>query len=154
MYPKKISLKKFSDNRGYLLELLPKKFKKKFIYFIITKSKKNVLRGLHYDKNLQEEKLIFLLEGEILDVCINLKNKKNVKYYNTLKKGDCLHIPRGFAHGYKCIGKNNILMYFLSKSYNVKNNKGLHWKDKKLKINWKIKKPIISNKDNNLPNIK
>ena len=82
MYPKKISLKKFSDNRGYLLELLPKKFKKKFVYFIITKSKKNVLRGLHYDKNLQEEKLIFLLEGKILDVCINLKNKKNVNYYN------------------------------------------------------------------------
>ena len=154
MYPKKISLKKFSDNRGYLLELLPKKFKKKFVYFIITKSKKNVLRGLHYDKNLQEEKLIFLLEGKILDVCINLKNKKNVKYYNILKKGDCLHIPKGFAHGYKCTGKNNILMYFLSKSYNVKNNKGIHWNDKKLKINWKIKKPIISNKDNNLPKIK
>jgi dTDP-4-dehydrorhamnose 3,5-epimerase-like enzyme len=64
MNPKKISLKKFVDRRGYLLELLPKEFKKKFIYFIITKSKKNVLRGLHYDKNLQEEKLVFLLEGK------------------------------------------------------------------------------------------
>ena len=156
MNPKKISLKKFVDRRGYLLELLPKEFKKKFIYFIITKSKKNVLRGLHYDKNIQEEKLVFLLEGKILDVCVNLKkkDKSNIKYYNTLKRGDCLYIPKGFAHGYKCIGENNVLIYFLSKFYNVNNNKGINWKDETLKINWKIKKPIISSKDNNLPNFK
>ena len=154
MNTKKISLKKFTDKRGYLLELLPKEFKKKFNYFIITKSKKNVLRGLHYDKNLQEEKLIFLLEGKILDVCVNLKkkDKNNMKYYNILKKGECLYIPKGFAHGYKCIGENNVLIYFLSKFYNVNNNKGIYWNDETLKINWKIKNPIVSNKDNNLPN--
>ena len=54
MKPKKIKLNKFNDKRGYLLELLPKKFKNIFKYSIITSSKKNVLRGLHYDKLLNE----------------------------------------------------------------------------------------------------
>ena len=65
---------------------------------------------------------------------------------------NALYIPKGFAHGYKCIGENNVLIYFLSKFYNVNNNKGIYWNDETLKINWKIKNPIVSNKDNNLPN--
>ena len=54
MQPKKIKLNKFDDERGYLLELLPKELKNIFKYSIITSSKKNVIRGLHYDKFLNE----------------------------------------------------------------------------------------------------
>jgi dTDP-4-dehydrorhamnose 3,5-epimerase len=76
MKPEKIKLKKFDDDRGYLLELLPKKFKNLFKYSIITSSKKNVIRGLHYDKWLNEKKLIYILKGEILDVTVDVKKKK------------------------------------------------------------------------------
>ena len=152
MKPKKIKLKKFDDERGYLLELLPKKFTNLFKYSIITSSKKNVIRGLHYDKWLNENKLIYILKGEILDVTVDVKKNKKI-YYNRLKKGDALFIPSEFAHGYKCLAKENVLLYFLSKNYNPKNQKGIFWQDKKLKIKWNIKNPIVSTKDKILPNL-
>ena len=152
MKPKKIKLNKFNDERGYLLELLPKKFKNIFKYSIITSSKKNVIRGLHYDKLLNEKKLIYVLKGKILDVTVDIK--KNTKiYYNKLEEGDALFIPSEFAHGYKCLANENILIYFLSKNYNPKHQKGIFWKDNKLKIKWSIKDPIISIKDKMLPNL-
>ena len=152
MQPKKIRLNKFDDERGYLLELLPKELKNIFKYSIITSSKKNVIRGLHYDKFLNEKKLIYVIKGEILDVTVNIKKNKKI-YYNKLKKGDALFIPSEFAHGYKCIARENVLLYFLSKDYNPKNQKGIFWKDNKLKIKWNIKTPIISTKDKMLPNL-
>ncbi|MDC1245397.1 dTDP-4-dehydrorhamnose 3,5-epimerase family protein [Pelagibacteraceae bacterium] len=152
MQPKKIKLNKFDDERGYLLELLPKELKNIFKYSIITSSKKNVIRGLHYDKFLNEKKLIYVLKGEILDVTVNIKKNKKI-YYNKLKKGDALFIPSEFAHGYKCIARENVLLYFLSKDYNPNNQKGIFWKDNKLKIKWNIKTPIISTKDKMLPNL-
>ena len=153
MKPKKIKLNKFYDERGYLIELLPKKFKNIFKYSIITSSKKNVIRGLHYDKLLNEKKLIYILKGKILDVTVNVKKNKKI-YYNKLKKGDALFIPSEFAHGYKCLAKENILLYFLSKNYNPKNQKGIFWKDNRLKIKWDINSPIISNRDKILPNLR
>ena len=152
MQPKKIKLNKFDDERGYLLELLPKELKNIFKYSIITSSKKNVIRGLHYDKFLNEKKLIYVLKGEILDVTVNIKKNKKI-YYNKLKKGDALFIPSEFAHGYKCIARENVLLYFLSKDYNPNYHKGIFWKDNKLKIKWNIKTPIISTKDKMLPNL-
>lgn len=155
MLIKKIKLNKYTDSRGFLLELLPAIYKKKFSYSILTSSKKNVIRGLHYDKDLNEEKIIYVLKGKILDVCVDLKKGKNYKkiHYNYLKKEDSIFIPKGFAHGYRCIGKKNILLYFLSKNYNPKKNMGIIWNDKKLNISWKIKKPILSAKDKNLPTL-
>ena len=152
MQPKKIRLNKFDDERGYLLELLPKELKNIFKYSIIPSSKKNVIRGLHYDKFLNEKKLIYVIKGEILDVTVNINKNKKI-YYNKLKKGDALFIPSKFAHGYKCIARENVLLYFLSKDYNPKNQKGIFWKDNKLKIKWNIKTPIISTKDKMLPNL-
>jgi dTDP-4-dehydrorhamnose 3,5-epimerase len=155
MFVKRIKLKKYKDSRGFLLELLPANYKKKFYYSILTSSKKNVIRGLHYDSGFLEEKIIYILKGRILDVCVNLKKGKNYKkiYYNTLKKGDSIYIPKGLAHGYRCIGKENILLYFISKTYNPKKNMGIKWNDKTLNISWRIKKPILSIKDKKLPTI-
>ena len=155
MFVKRIKLKKYIDSRGFLLELLPANYKKKFHYSILTSSKRNVIRGLHYDSDLLEEKIIYILKGRILDVCVNLKKGKNYKkiYYNTLKRGDSIYIPKGLAHGYRCIGKEKILLYFISKTYNPKKNMGIKWNDKTLNISWRIKKPILSIKDKKLPTI-
>jgi len=154
MYPRKINLKKYKDSREFLLELLPKKFKKKFYYSILSSSKKNVIRGLHYDKGFSEEKIIYVVKGKILDICVNLKKKTYKKISSfLLKEGDSIYIPGGFAHGYRALNKENIILYFLSKSYNSKKKRGIKWNDKILNIPWKIKKPIISINDKNLPSI-
>jgi dTDP-4-dehydrorhamnose 3,5-epimerase len=149
---KKIKLKRFIDNRGYLLELIPKEYQNIFKYSIITSSKKNVIRGLHYDKLFNEKKLIYILKGNILDVTVDILKRK--VFYNNLKKNDALFIPKGFAHGYKCLSKENIMIYFLSKNFNIKNQRGIIWNDTKLNIKWACSKPIISFKDRKLPSIK
>ena len=152
MKPLKIKSNTYLDNRGFLVELVPKKMNKRFVYSIITQSKKNVLRGMHFNKKKDEEKLVYILNGKILDVTINLNKGKNFGkiYYNRLKKNDILFIPKGFAHGYLCLDIKNTILYLLNKKYSSKNNSGFFWKDKKFKIKWGIVKPILSTKDKKL----
>ena len=152
MKPRKIKGTKYKDNRGFLIEVVPKKIKKKFIYSIITESKKNVLRGMHFNKKKNEEKLVYILDGKVLDITINLNKGKSFGkiFYNRLKKNDILLIPRGFAHGYLCLESKNTILYLLNKKYAPKNNSGFFWKNKKFNIKWGIKKPILSTKDRKL----
>ena len=152
MKPQKIKGTKYKDNRGFLIEVVPKKIKKKFIYSIITESKKNVLRGMHFNKKKNEEKLVYILDGKVLDITINLNKGKSFGkiFYNRLKKNDILLIPRGFAHGYLCLESKNTILYLLNKKYTPKNNSGFFWKNKKFNIKWGIKKPILSTKDKKL----
>ena len=152
MKPRKIKGTKYKDNRGFLIEVVPKKIKKKFIYSIITQSKKNVLRGMHFNKKKNEEKLVYILDGKVLDITVNLNKGKSFGkiFYNRLKKNDILLIPRGFAHGYLCLESKNTILYLLNKKYAPKNNSGFFWKNKKFNIKWGIKKPILSTKDKKL----
>ena len=156
MYPVKYNSKFYNDKRGYLREIIPQKIKSKFIYSILTNSKKNVLRGMHFNKKMNEEKLIYVLDGKILDVTIDLNRGKNFGkiFYHNLKKNDILFIPKGYAHGYICLEKSNSILYLLNKKFSKSNNYGFIWNDKKFKIKWKIKKPILSKKDKNLKEYK
>jgi len=149
MRPIKSTCKQYKDVRGHLSEITPKKINKKFSYSILTESKKNVIRGMHFNKVMNEEKLLFILKGKILDVTINLNKGKNFGkiFYFNLKKNDILFIPKGFAHGYLCLGEKNTILYLLNKKYSNKNNTGFCWNDKNFNIKWGIKKPILSNKD-------
>ncbi len=152
MKPVKFKINDFYDNRGFLIELIPNKIKFNFNYSIITFSKKNVLRGMHYNKTEKENKLTYILNGRIYDVLVNLNKGKNFGkiFYFELKKNDLLFIPRGFAHGYHCLAKQNSILYFMNQKYKKKNNKGFSWDDKNFNIKWKTNKPILSNKDKNL----
>lgn len=156
MLPKKIKRKIFKDKRGFLLEIIPKNLNKKFIYSILTESKKKVLRGMHFNKKMNEEKLVIILNGNIKDVTINLNEGKNFGkiFYFNLKKNDILFIPKGFAHGYYCKSNKNSILYLLNKKYSKKNNSGFIWNDKNFKIKWKIKNPILSPQDKNLKEYK
>ena len=149
MRPIKSTCKQYKDVRGHLSEITPKKINKKFSYSILTESKKNVIRGMHFNKVMNEEKLLFILKGKILDVTINLNKGKNFGkiFYFNLKKNDILFIPKGFAHGYLCLGEKNTILYLLNKKYSNKNNNGFCWNDKNFNIKWGIKKPILSMKD-------
>lgn len=149
MRPIKSTCKQYKDIRGQLSEITPKKINKKFSYSILTESKKDVIRGMHFNKVMNEEKLLVILKGKILDVTINLNKGKNFGkiFYFKLKKNDILFIPKGFAHGYLCLGKKNTVLYLLNKKYSNKNNTGFCWNDKNFNIKWGIKKPILSMKD-------
>ena len=151
---------KYIDTRGEFRELIiEKEIKIKFPFNVISISKKNVVRGLHYQVNKPQGKFISVLKGEILDVAVDLrKNSKTFgKHYKILlSEVNCksIFIPEGFAHGFSCLGKENIVVYSCTNYRNPSGEKGILWNDKTLKINWKVKKPILSTKDKNNPRFK
>jgi dTDP-4-dehydrorhamnose 3,5-epimerase len=154
LIPKKFKLKNFPDNRGLILEITNRKIKLNFKYKIIAISKRNVLRGLHFKKKY-ENKLLIMIKGNVMDYCVSLIKKNfGKKYRFYLKTGDALFIPKGYAHGYLCKAKENIILYKLSSNYESKLNTGIRWDDPSLNLEWKIKNPILSKNDKRLPFLK
>ena len=144
----------YSDSRGYLREIFKKKnLQKNLIFHYFAKSKKNVFRGFHFQSKNQQEKLVSVLEGAIIDICVDLrKNSKTFgKIFKVLlseKNKKSIFIPKGFAHGYFTLKKFN-LVYFQNSNYRNKNQeKGILWNDIDLNLKLPIKKPLISKKDN------
>ena len=146
--------KNFFDNRGHSRELaLEKKIKKRLIFTVTSKSKRNVLRGLHMQKKLKQGKYISCLKGEILDVVVDCRKKsktfgKHFKIILSEKNCKSIYIPPGFLHGFLGLGKENIVIYGCTNYRDQKSEIGVSWNDKDLKINWSIKSPILSKKDN------
>ena len=146
------------DQRGYLRELVIEKLiKKKFKFQITSLSKKNVLRGLHFQIKKPQGKLISVIKGEIFDVAVDLrKNSKTFgKHFSIrLNEKNCtaVFIPPGFAHGFLSLKKENIVCYSCTEYRSPHNERSLKYNDPKLKIQWPSKKPKISKKDKNADN--
>ena len=147
----------FIDNRGYYWTSWKKGQVKKirFKHDKFSLSKKNVLRGLHGDTKTW--KLVSCPYGKFLLVVVNFdkKSKNFLKYKSwTLSHKNRLQIliPPNYANGHLCISKECLFHYKLSyKGSYIDSNKqfSLRWNDPKLKIKWKIKKPILSKRDKN-----
>ncbi|MDC1279808.1 dTDP-4-dehydrorhamnose 3,5-epimerase [Pelagibacteraceae bacterium] len=152
-----IKNKKFIDNRGSFREILVEKnIKKKFPFNVVSISKKNVIRGMHYQKKNPQGKYISVIKGKILDVVIDIrKNSKTFGEYFSivLSEKNCksVYIPEGFAHGFASLDKVNIVIYSCTNYRNKNSEHGILWNDKTLNIKWPIKKPIISKKDKKNP---
>ena len=147
--------KYFTDTRGYFLELYKSKIiRKRFPFSCISLSKKNVIRGLHLQMKNPQAKYISVLKGKVLDVAVDLR--KNSKTFGKVFKiilsernSKSVYLPKGFAHGFCGLGKENYLLYSCSNYRNKNSELGIIWNDKDLKIKWLVKKPIISKKDKN-----
>ena len=144
---------KFNDSRGYFRELLlEKKLKKKFKFNVVSMSKKNVIRGLHFQIKKPQGKFISVIKGKIVDVAVDLrKNSKTFgKHFKIIlsdKNCTSIYIPEGFAHGFGGLEKENVVVYSCTNYRFKKGESGIKWNDKNLKIKWNISKPIISSKD-------
>ena len=155
-----IENEKYKDSRGYFREVLVEKnLKKKFPFNIVSVSKKNVIRGLHYQKRNSQGKYISVIAGKILDVVVDIrKNSKTFgKHFSiVLSNENCksIYIPEGFAHGFAALDKLNIVIYSCTKYRDKDSEHGILWNDKSLGINWSVRKPIVSKKDRKNPNFK
>ena len=147
--------KNFYDKRGLFRELaLEKLIKKRFIFSVVSKSKRNVLRGLHMQKKFKQGKYVSVLKGKVLDVVVDCRKKSKTfgKHYKIiLSEKNCksIFIPPGFIHGFLGLEKENIINYMCTNYRNKNSEIGVKWDDVSLKINWNIKKPILSQKDKN-----
>ena len=144
------------DNRGYFRETYKNNFfkNKKLIFWCMSKSKKNVVRGLHLQKKNQQAKFISVIKGKIFDVALDLRKKSKTygKQYSIIlsdKNSTSIFIPTGFAHGFCGLESDNLVFYGCSNYRSKKDEIGILWNDKALKIKWPIKRPIISTKDKN-----
>jgi dTDP-4-dehydrorhamnose 3,5-epimerase len=152
--PKIIKANCYYDKRGYLQEIyLKKNLKKNFKFSLITFSRRNVFRGFHFQSKNQQVKLIYLVKGSILDIVIDLRRRSNnfgKAYRFKLREKNILYIPKGFAHGYLSLSAENVLLYYMTNYRDAKNENGIVWNDKNLKIKFPVKKLIISKKDKKL----
>ena len=99
-----------------------------------------------------QSKFLSVVKGRILDVAVDLRKNsktygKHFKIILSEKNGKHLFVPRGFAHGILGLDKENILHYACSNYREPKSEASIKWDDADLKINWGVKKPIISEKD-------
>ena len=144
----------FKDKRGYLRITYNQKIikEKNFIFEYFTNSKKNSLRGFHFQYKSQQAKYVSVVKGKILDCVIDLrKNSKTfAKIFKIiLSEKNCLslYIPKGFGHAYYSFDKINVVYYKLTNYYKPEYEDGINVMDNKLKINWPKNNCKISKKD-------
>jgi dTDP-4-dehydrorhamnose 3,5-epimerase len=148
--------KNYYDNRGYFREVFKNKtFKNKnFIFWCVSKSKKNIIRGLHLQRKVKQDLFVSVIKGKIFDVVVDLRknSKKFGKYSSNIlseKNAKSLYIPSGFAHGFCSLANESVVLYGISNYRSTINEIGILWNDQSLKIKWPIQKPTISKKDKN-----
>lgn len=148
----------YNDERGNVREAFRKNLTNKNLFLsVVSKSKKNVIRGLHFQSKKTQDKFISVIKGRILDVVVDLRKKSKTfgQHYKIIlsgKKGKYLFVPKGFAHGFLGLDKENIVLYSCSNYRFPKYEKIIKWNDKDLRIKWGIKKPILSKRDQNAQN--
>ncbi len=151
---KLIKTKIFNDKRGFFKEVFQSKVGRNynFVFDCMSYSKKNVLRGMHFQKKKPQAKLLTVVQGKIFDVCVDLRKKSKTygKYFSIIISQESdfsILIPEGFAHGFYCMSKECVLYYKCSNYRNEKNERTLSWNDPSIGIKWPCTKPILSKKD-------
>ena len=157
-----ISPKLFKDNRGYFFESFNlESFKKKinknynFVQDNESLSKKNVLRGLHFQKPPYEQaKLVRVLNGSIFDVAVDIRPQSPTykKWYGVVLSSNNnkqLFIPEGFAHGFLSLEDDTKILYKTTNYFNKDSERSILWNDSEISIEWptSIDNLIISDKD-------
>ena len=152
----------FSDDRGFFFESFKESdffsngIDKKFVQDNFSHSVNGVIRGLHFQKAPKAQaKLVTVLKGKIFDVAVDIRKNSPTygKWVSEILSGDThnlLYVPEGFAHGFCVISDEADVLYKVSNEYSQEHERSIIWNDPKLNIQWPIKKPIISNKDNKL----
>ena len=156
----------FGDNRGYFMETYRKEefdnagLKYNFVQDNQSKSKKGVLRGLHYQRNFPQAKLVRVISGEVFDVAVDLR--KNSPTYGqwvgeilSSENKKMLMVPRGFAHGFMVLSETAEFIYKCDEVYHPEDEGGIMWNDPEVGIKWPSDiEPLLSEKDQKHPSLK
>ena len=156
-----IEVKKYGDNRGCFMETYKEAdFKEAGLNYTFvqdnqSKSKKGVLRGLHFQKTFPQAKLVRCIEGEVFDVCVDLR-KDSPTYGKwegvvlSAERGNQFMIPRGFAHGFVVLSETATFCYKCDELYHPEDEGGIMWNDPGIGIDWHFEEePLLSEKDKN-----
>lgn len=154
----------FKDKRGIFLEsyrkslFLERGLDIDFVQDNISSSHKSAIRGMHYQIEQPQDKLIMVMQGKVLDVAVDLRRSsptfgKHVRRIISDENRYQLFVPKGFAHGFSVLSEEALVYYKCSDYYYPQGERGLLWKDPELDIDWQVKDPVISEKDQHQPKL-
>ena len=153
------------DKRGYFFESFKSKlFSQSSIPITFAQenqslSKKETFRGLHYQLNFPQEKLISVAVGRIIDFVVDIRKGsptfgKSESFILDDIMHESLYIPKGFAHGFYVESDLAVFNYKCTESYHPEDEYGINWNDSELNLGLLNKEPLISEKDQLLPKLK
>ena len=158
----------FGDHRGYFMETYnQKEFEEASLDMIFvqdneSRSKKGVLRGLHFQKTKPQGKLVRVIEGEVFDVAVDLRRSSKTfgQWYGVLLTAENkkqFYVPEGFAHGFVVLSETATFVYKCTQLYDPTDEGGLMWNDPEIGVDWQIPEGmeiLLSDKDKKNPTLK
>lgn len=150
----------FIDERGFFLETWQKErykeigIEEEFVQDNWSRSVKGVLRGLHYQKENSQGKLVSVKRGKVFDVAVDIRKDSSTfgKWFGEELSDENhlqMYVPPGFAHGFCVLSEIVDFSYKCTNFYHSEDERGIMWNDEKLNIIWPLDSPIISKKDKN-----
>ncbi len=153
------------DMRGYTHKIFDQKiFTANGIDFspceeLRTCSKKGVVRGIHFQHNHNQDKLVHVISGAVYDVAVDLREGSDTfgqweGFWLSGHNRVMIYIPRGFAHGFLALQEDTVLSYLIGDQYDPASDDGIKWDDPDLGVDWpldRVEKVILSEKDSTLP---
>ncbi len=152
--------KLFGDDRGFFFESFNAKafeqatgLKREFVQDNHSKSAKYVLRGLHYQIQQPQGKLVRVVQGEVFDVAVDLRKSSKtfgqwVGVHLSADNKKQLWVPEGFAHGFVVLSETAEFLYKTTDYYAPEYERSLLWNDPAIGVNWNIDgEPLLSGKD-------
>ena len=153
----------FGDNRGYFMETYNyDEFKEAGLDMVFvqdneSKSKKGVLRGLHFQREYSQGKLVRVLSGEVFDVAVDLRKDSETygKWQGVMLSGENkrqFYVPEGFAHGFLVTSDEATFVYKCTNLYHPEFEGSIAWNDASIGVEWPligIEEVLLSEKDKN-----
>ena len=156
---------RFADLRGWFTELHNEAslqaagFTVRFVQDNLSSSAPGVLRGLHFQRDPEQGKLVTCLSGRIYDVAADIRPGsptfgQHVAVELTADGGESLWVPPGFAHGFVVVGSEPALVtYKVDQHRSATGERGIIWNDPTLAISWPIERPQLSDRDQAMPTL-
>lgn len=155
----------YGDSRGFFTETYQQRryaehgIDRIFVQDNLSRSTKGTLRGLHFQINSPQAKLVQVIEGEVFDVAVDVRpNSPFFGQWEGMLLSDQnmrqFYIPEGFAHGFCVLSETALFAYKCTAYYDPTDEGGILWSDPDIGINWPIETPILSDKDQSFPLLK
>jgi len=152
----------YRDRRGCFMETFHDRryrelgIDRKFVQDNLSQSGRGSLRGLHYQIQQPQAKLVQAISGEIFDVAVDIRPGSSTfgQWVGQRLTGDNSHqlyIPEGFAHGFCVLSDEAVFMYKCTDFYAPEDEGGILWSDPEIAIDWPVSAPVLSEKDRSLP---
>lgn len=148
----------FGDERGYFMESWSQQkyrdvgIEHDFVQSNVSKSQQGVLRGLHFQNPNPQGKLVYVLEGEVFDVAVDIRRGsptfgQHEGIILSAENHQQFYVPEGFAHGFCVLSESATFCYMCTNYYDAGADASIAWNDPALNIDWPITSPNLSNKD-------